>query len=143
MNLFTTMYRACYLTDNSTNKKSCFNICLNSSIKPTCLQSSFSDKELEDYLQLRKCKASKLSKKICCTTGWTSTRWVVGSSTHLSHQPKMRGRFNVKYMCITKAIPALICSDRNVFVGKESEDNIAPLGSKNEEEVRKDFLLFH
>ena len=113
------MYRACYLTDNSTNKKSCFNICLNSSIKPTCLQSSFSDKELEDYLQLRKCKASKLSKKICCTTGWTSTRWVVGSSTHLSHQPKMRGRFNVKYMCITKAIPALICSDRNVFLEKK------------------------
>ena len=55
----------------------------------------------------------------------------------------MRRRFDVKYMCITKAIPALIRSDRNVFVGKESEVNITPLGSKNEEEVRKDFLLFH
>ena len=32
--------------------------------------------------------------------------------------PKMRGRFDVKYMCIMKAILALICSDRNVFIGK-------------------------
>ena len=39
-----------------------------------------------------------------------------------------------------KAIPALFHSDRNVFIGKESEDNITPSGSKNEEEVSQDYL---
>ena len=37
----------------------------------------------------------------------------------------------------------LIRSDRNVLIKEESEDNITPSGSKNEEEVRQDFLLFH
>ena len=48
------------------------------SLKPACLHCSFSDKKLEEYLQFRKCKASKVPKKICRTTGWTLTRWIVG-----------------------------------------------------------------
>jgi len=49
-----TLFRLCYYTVESTNKKSEFMKCLNSSHKLACLQCSFSDKELSEFIQFKK-----------------------------------------------------------------------------------------
>lgn len=84
--LFTTLYRPCYFTADSTNKKSDFVKCLNSSFKAACLQCSFSDKELGEYIQFRKRKATKLPRKYAVEKVGLQPdgSWVMGSMTHLS-----------------------------------------------------------
>ena len=56
-------YRYCYITTDSTNKKSDFMRLVNWSYRVGCLHCSFSDKELCDFIQEKKRKATPVSKK--------------------------------------------------------------------------------
>ncbi len=78
--------RYCYFTAESTNKKADFMKYLNSSYKVACLQCSFSDKELREYVQFKKRNSPSLAKKL--TVGKVGRQadgtWVLSSNAHLS-----------------------------------------------------------
>ena len=87
---------------DSTDRRSDFIKCLNFSFKPACLQCSFTDKELEEYIQFRKCKASKLPSKYAVQqVGLQSDAlWVMGSDTHLSQAGEILDVESSKYIWI-------------------------------------------
>ena len=79
-------FRLGYFTAESTNKKSDFMKCLNASYKIWCLQCSFSDKELAEYVQFKKRQMNNLSKMygVHRPGQQENGTWVLNSYTHLS-----------------------------------------------------------
>ena len=78
--------RPCYFTVESTNKKADFMKCLNASYKLACLQCSFTDKELSEFIQFKKRAAHKLPKKFAVSMVGQQPdgTWVMESNVHLS-----------------------------------------------------------
>lgn len=64
---FSWFCRPCYFTVECTNKKADFMKCLNSSYKEACLQCSFTDKELAEYIHYKKRNAAPLPRKYAVT----------------------------------------------------------------------------
>ena len=93
-------FRRCYFTAESTNKKANFMRCLNSSYKLACLQCSFSDKELGEYIQFKKCEASRLPKKYAVQTVGQQAdgSWVLASNAHLSQTGNVIDLENSQYV---------------------------------------------
>ena len=84
-NFMCTLFRLCYFTAESTNKKSEFMKCLNSSYKLACLQCSFSDKELSEFIQFKKQTSEFQKKKAVNQIGLqTDGSWVMASNVYLS-----------------------------------------------------------
>jgi hypothetical protein len=79
-------HRVCYFTSESTNRKSDFIRELNASYKLACLQCSFSDKELSEYIQFKKRKNVTLPVKYAVSNvGLQSDDvWVLGSNIYIS-----------------------------------------------------------
>ena len=79
-------YRKCFLTAESTNKKSDFVRCLNTSYRSACLQCSFTDKELGEYIQHKKrTTTSIVSKYAVSTVGrQDNDTWVFARNVYLS-----------------------------------------------------------
>ena len=86
MDFYDFNFRPCYFTAESTNKKADFMRCLNSSYKLACLQCSFGDKELAEYIQFKKCETKTLKKKYAVQQVGQQPdgSWVFGSNIHLS-----------------------------------------------------------
>lgn len=78
--------RLCYFTTGSTNKKADFLRELNSSYKHACLQCSFSDKEVSEFIQYKKRTTAALPVKFAVShVGMQADgSWVLGSSAHIS-----------------------------------------------------------
>lgn len=81
-------YRICYFTSESTNRKVDFIRELNASYKQACLQCSFSDKELSEYIQFKKRKNVTLPVKYAVSNvGLQSDDvWVLGSNIYISDE---------------------------------------------------------
>ena len=83
--LFPYYCRPCYFTAESTNKKADFMKCLNSSYKLACLQCSFTDKELSEYIQFKKRGCLSLVKKYAVERigRQKDDTWVFAHDVHL------------------------------------------------------------
>ena len=70
----------------STNKQADFMKCLNSSYKAACLQCSFTDKELAEYIHYKKRNAGNLPRKYAVTVVGKQAdgSWVFCSDVHLT-----------------------------------------------------------
>ncbi len=81
-------YRVCYFTSESTNRKSDFIRELNASYKQACLQCSFSDKELSEYIQFKKRKSVDLPVKYAVSNvgQQSDSVWVLGSGVYISDE---------------------------------------------------------
>ena len=78
--------RECYFTAESTNKKTDLMKCLNCSYKLACLQCSFSDKEVAEYIQYKKRESPQLPKKYAVKKvgKQSDSTWVLSNNAHLS-----------------------------------------------------------
>lgn len=78
--------RSCYLTAESTNKKADLMKCLNSSYKSACLQCSFSDKEVSEYIQHKKRESATLPRKYAVKKVGKQPdgTWVLSQKVYLS-----------------------------------------------------------
>ena len=78
--------RTCYFTSESTNRKSDFMWELNGSYKRACLQCSFSDKEVGEYIQFKKRKTTSLPVKYAVShVGLQADgTWVLGRNAYFS-----------------------------------------------------------
>ena len=76
----------CYFTSESTNRKCDFMRELNGSYKIACLQCSFSDKELSEFIQVKKRKKRPLPVKhaVSHVGLQADSTWVLGSNCYVS-----------------------------------------------------------
>ena len=74
--------------------------CLNSSYKLACLQCSFSDKELGEYLQFKKRNSSNVDKKYAIKKMGQQAdgTWVLSSNVHLSSSGAQISMEDSKYI---------------------------------------------
>lgn len=93
--------RPCYFTAESTNKKADFIKCLNSSYKVACLQCSFTDKELGEFIQYKK-RNTQLPKKFAVTMVGQQPdgSWVMASNIYLSPTGEMINPASSEYVWI-------------------------------------------
>lgn len=64
------MFRECYVTNDAiNNKRSEFLRVLNWSFRKGCLQCSFSDKDLNDYIQFKRRNSLVIKKRAVSTLG--------------------------------------------------------------------------
>ena len=112
--MFINLYRTCYFTVDSTNKKSEFMKCLNGSYKLACLQCSLSDKELCEFIHFKKQKAGNLQKKYAVTRIGLQAdgTWVMGSNICLSSKGETLSMDESQYVWISNVFtgPGVPCA---------------------------------
>ena len=94
--------RLCYFTAESTNKKTDLMKCLNSSYKLACLQCSFADKEVSEYIQHKKRHSTTLPRKYAVKKVGKQPdgTWVLSHNVHLSSMGEPIGIENSRYVWI-------------------------------------------
>ncbi len=101
-NIHRIVCRSCYFTADSTNKKSDFMKCLNSSYKAACLQCSFSDKELAEYIQSKKRNSHSITKKF--SVGRVGQQadgtWALSGSVYISSTGEVMSIESSRYVWI-------------------------------------------
>ena len=84
--LYVSPYRLCYFTAASTNRKSDFMKCLNSSYRAACLTCSFTDTQLAEYIHFKKRGHLNLPK--CYAVSHVGCQedgsWVLSQTAHFS-----------------------------------------------------------
>ena len=100
--MFFNSFRICYFTSESTNRKGDFIRELNASYKKACLQCSFSDKELSEYIQFKKHKEVTLPVKYAVShVGMQSDGvWVLGSRIYISDEGEQTSADQSKHVWI-------------------------------------------
>ena len=95
-------FRLCYFTAESTNKKADFMKCLNSSYKLACLQCSFSDKEVSEYIQHKKREAAMLPRKYAVKRVGKQPdgTWVLSPNVYLSSKGDLIAMEESQYVWI-------------------------------------------
>ena len=95
-------FRRCYFTSESTNRKCDFMRELNGSYKLACLQCSFSDKELSEFIQFKKRKAQALPVKFAISHVGLQPdgTWILGNQAYFSSEGKAIQCNESKYIWI-------------------------------------------
>ena len=100
--MYRILCRLCYFTAESTNKKPEFMKCLNASYKLACLQCSFTDKELGEFIQFKKQQVELQKKRAVQQIGLQLDGcWVMSGDVYLSSDGKIMNVSESQYIWIS------------------------------------------